>query len=176
MTVQLGQIALRYALEEMQAGASEVGGNNRGPWVEKYLNANHPGRITHREQPWCAAFWSWCWKMAAEETGLRLVVPFSRSCGHLLARFQELGQVKTTPADPRPVLAGDAVFWDFQCRGTPQHVNMVCEVRDGVLFTIGGNEGPEDSGAPVQIKHRGSLALLKQVHGIGLMGREEPRK
>ena len=50
------------------------------------------------------------------------------------------------------------------------HVNMLHHVDDaGVLYTIGGNEGNEDSGAPVRIKKRGPLAELGALHGFGRM-------
>lgn len=174
MTVRMGEIALRYALQEMAAGAAEIGGNNRGPFVEKYLNARHPDRIEHREQPWCAAFWCWCWLEAQRETRRPVAISFSRSCAHLLAQFEERGQVRQPSHDSRPILPGDAVFWDFAGGGTVHHVNMVYEVRDGVLYTIGGNEGSEDSGAPVSVKRRGAVASLKQVYAFGLMSAGEP--
>lgn len=170
----IGEIALRYALEEMRDGAREVGGNNQGPWVEKYLNAQHPERTSHRGEPWCAAFWSWCWLQAAHETGVQLPVGYSRSCGVLRDQFHELGRLRWLSGDQRVISAGDAVFWDYTGDLHPDHVSMVYEVRDGVLFTIGGNEGDTDSGAPVAIKRRGHIGSLKHLHGFGLMPQELP--
>ena len=164
-----GQIALRYALEEVRAGACEIGGNNQGPFVEKYLNAEHPDRTTHRGEPWCAAFWSWCWLQAAKELGVVPTVPYSRSCGVLRDHFCELGQLRWLSGDERQIFPGDAVFWDFTGDLKPDHVSMVIEVRDGVLYSVGGNEGTEESGAPVSMKRKGHLSELKHLHGIGLM-------
>lgn len=166
MSVPLGEIALRYALEEVRAGAREVGGNNAGPWVEKYLNAAHPGRISHTGQPWCAAFWGWCWLQAAKETGIKLPVSYTASCTTLHIQFAALGHLLRPGGVVRP---GDAVFWDHAGDGTPDHVNMVYEVRGGVLWTVGGNEGSEESGAPVQLKNRGRMSEAAHLHGVGLM-------
>ena len=41
-----GRAALEPAIAQMQAGAKEVGSNNSGPWVEKYLNNILPGLPT----------------------------------------------------------------------------------------------------------------------------------
>lgn len=172
---RLGDTALRYALEELRAGASEQGGNNQGPFVEKYLNAQHPERITHRGQPWCAAFWSWCWLQAAHELGEQLPVPYSRSCSVLRVHFQALGLLRPPQGDDRPVQAGDAAFWDRDGDGNPDHVNMVYELRSGELVTIGGNEGSEASGAPVHIRSRGRLSSLSTLLGFGLMYPEARR-
>src|SRR5438046_2558070 len=52
---QLGRGALAAAIGELNAGAGEVGGNNSGPWVVKYLNG-----MAEEGRSWCAAFGSWC--------------------------------------------------------------------------------------------------------------------
>ena len=51
----LGRAALATAIGELKAGAGEVGGNNSGPWVKKYLA---PAGLEEGE-PWCASFVSW---------------------------------------------------------------------------------------------------------------------
>lgn len=38
MKTNLGLAALKVAKSEMEAGAREIGGNNRGEFVEKYLS------------------------------------------------------------------------------------------------------------------------------------------
>jgi hypothetical protein len=56
-----GRAALEAAIAEIEAGAREVGENNGGPFVKKYLN----GRL---EPPanWCAGFVSWCFAQHPE--------------------------------------------------------------------------------------------------------------
>ncbi len=58
-----GRRALATAIEELKDGAGEIGGNNRGPHVKKYLNDLAP-----EGQPWCAGFVSYCFSKNAEGT------------------------------------------------------------------------------------------------------------
>jgi len=135
---------------EIKAGAREIGGNNQGPFVEKYLNANHPERITHQGEPWCAAFYLWCWLQIGP-----IPFPFTRSSHILYERMPWSSRVLT---NPQP---GDALFWNYHKDGndSPSHVNMVHHVDSaGVIYTVGGNEGDESSGAPVKIKPRHDLS------------------
>lgn len=178
----LAGLALGFAESEAKTGASEIGGNNAGPFVEKYLNANHPERISHKGEPWCVAFYFWCWLQAARCTGSTLSVEFTRGARELWARMSEHGQVLTCAEllgqaehqvqrqeSPFTPATGDAVFWDHNQDGDPDHVNMVHHLDGDILYTIGGNEGSEESGAPVRIKRRGRLAHLDELHGFGRM-------
>ncbi len=173
----LGQIAVGFADSEAAAGAAEIGGNNAGPWVEKYLNANHPTEITHRGEPWCVAFALWCWMQALRTQGDELPFAFTRSAGQLWERLPARGELLRTkggklPPCELPLLharPGDFAFWDFNGNDSPDHVNLVHHVEDDVLFTIGGNEGKEDSGAPVRVKRRGRLGTLPHLFGLGRM-------
>lgn len=54
--MDLSRSILSAAKAEIRAGAREIGGNNRGPFVAKYLE---PSGL-RPPQPWCAAFASWC--------------------------------------------------------------------------------------------------------------------
>ena len=64
--VNLSETALSIARSEIKKGAQEVGGNNRGPFVAKYLQ---PSGL-RPPQPWCAAFVSWCLLSASKKLGL----------------------------------------------------------------------------------------------------------
>ena len=93
--------------------------------------------------------------------------------GLVLTRAEALesAQADLKPATFTPV-PGDALFWDHNGNGDPDHVNMLHHVDDaGVLYTIGGNEGNEESGAPVRVKRRGLLEELGRVLGFGRMYR-----
>lgn len=182
----VADMAVAVAEGEAAAGAAEIGGNNAGPFVERYLNANHPAEISHHGEPWCVAFFCWCWMEAGRRAGVKLPVTYTRSSGTLWARMSEHGQVFTRaevrgpaqlsgPLGTRCPEPGDAVFWDFTGNGEPDHVNMVHHLdEDGALYTIGGNEGNEASGAPVRVKRRGPLGELPRVLGFGRMYRELP--
>lgn len=174
----LAESALDFALAESHAGAREVGGNNSGPWVEKYLNALHPSRISHKLESWCVGFVLWCYIQACEIAGRSLPVRFTLSTSHLWAQLEKRGQVlrvangevvsekaELIQPDPKP---GDLAFWDFSGNGVPDHINMVVSYSEELgLATIGGNEGNEASGAPVEVKQRGLLAKLPKLYGFG---------
>jgi hypothetical protein len=40
---------------------------------------------------------------------------------------------------------------------------------DGTLYTVGGNEGTEASGAPVKLKRRGRIQELTELLAVGWM-------
>jgi hypothetical protein len=180
----LGHIACGYADAEAQAGAREIGGDNCGPFVEKYLNANHPQQITHQGEAWCVAFFLWCWLQALRPLGRELPFKFTRGSIELWARLQEgggqvwriVGSGDQALQDPvafqlRP---GDACFRDFNGNGEPDHVTMVHHVdSEGTLYTIGGNEGKPDTGAPVQVQRRGRLGEIHHLFGFGRIFRLE---
>lgn len=141
--------ALQVAIDEMRAGARELGGNNRGPFVVKYLNGLAP-----EGSSWCAAFVSWCY---AQHPG---GIPFSYDLSARKLRSQFTGGHNSrliayqsdSGSEPSP---GDLVFWwRGQRRGWQGHVGLVHHVRDGILYTIEGNRG---------IEVRGSSYILKQL-------------
>ena len=66
----VGRAVLTAAIGELKAGAGEVGGNNSGPFVEKYLK---PAGLVP-PQPWCASFVSWCFLQASG--GIAAQMPF----------------------------------------------------------------------------------------------------
>lgn len=172
-------MAVGFAEAEAAAGARELGGNNRGPFVQKYLNAAHPERLSHDGEPWCVAFYCWCWLQVHQASGYALPFSFTRGVDRLWAMFAARGLVERA-SPPRPehqaeppgraplAAPGDAAFFDWNRDGDPDHVAMVHRISpDGVLFTIGGNEGNEASGAPVRSKRRGRLHELPELYGFG---------
>lgn len=179
---QMALIAVAFAEQEAAAGAREVGGNNTGPWVRKYLNARNPEKATHDKEPWCCAFYCWCWLEAAQTFGTKLAIPYTRSCGVLLGGMKERGwlqvRAQVISANAQRALEphlfrvrpGDAAFWDFNGDGKADHVNMVHHMDpDGILYTLGGNEGAESSGAPVKLKQRGRIQELTDLLAVGWM-------
>jgi hypothetical protein len=148
--------AVEAAEAEAAAGAREVGGNNAGPWCEKYLNADHPERITRRGLPWCVGFVLWCWMQAGP-----LPFAWTLSAGALWEHLPRKDRVSLPGTLPQ-MEPGYVLFWNYHADGTdaPSHVNMVHHVGDGTIYTIGGNEGDEASGAPVKVKPRHDLSKL----------------
>lgn len=52
----IGYETYRRGLEEAFKGAREIGGNNKGVWVQKYMG--------QEGLPWCVAFATWCYRTA----------------------------------------------------------------------------------------------------------------
>lgn len=72
----LSQRALELAIAEI--GNGEIGGNNRGPHVDRYREQGRTGGVGG-DGAWCAAFVSYCYRRAAAE--LRCSLPFETSAG-----------------------------------------------------------------------------------------------
>jgi Putative peptidoglycan binding domain len=95
-----GRAALEAAIQEMSSGAREIGANNSGPWVEKYLNA-----ILSPPANWCAGFVSWCFSQIPGG------IPFRYSLGarDIRKQFHRKGWIydpKTQSPEP-----GDIIVW-----------------------------------------------------------------
>ncbi len=138
----LGRAALLAAINELKAGAGEVGGNNKGPWVRKYMEpAGLPDGY-----PWCAAFVSWCFLQAVG--GDRRDMPFNYSAGarDIFNQLKNKGWSFTGQSEklPKP---GDIVCWWRTSLASPNgHIGIVHHSKDGFLYTIEGNKAANVAG------------------------------
>jgi len=138
----LGRAALEVAVGELNTGAGEIGGNNAGPFVRKYLG---PAGLPEGNS-WCASFVSWCYLEASG--GNQAVMPFKYCPGAraLLARFRDKGWA-SAPQDSYQPVPGDPVFWwRVNLTGWQGHVGLVHQLLDGMLYTIEGNRSPRVQG------------------------------
>lgn len=138
----LGRAALAAAIGELNAGAGEIGGDNRGPWVKKYLT---PAGLPEGN-PWCASFVSWCYFQASG--GDKHAMPFAYCPGarNLLEEFKAKGWARGPKSGYQP-LPGDIVVWWRESQGSWKgHVGFVHQVQDGMLYTIEGNKSPNVQG------------------------------
>jgi hypothetical protein len=138
----LGRQALKCAISELVSGAGEIGGNNMGLWVRKYLA---PAGLEEGE-PWCASFVSWCFLQASG--GNKAAMPFNYTPGaqDLLKQMKDKGwSYKPESAyQPQP---GDLVFWWREKSSSWQgHVGLVHQLKEGMLYTIEGNKSPNVQG------------------------------
>lgn len=132
-----GRAALAAAIEELKAGAGEIGGNNRGPFVRKYLNGMAP-----EGSSWCAAFVSWCY--AQHPAGAPF--PYTLSARTLLAEFKKRGWAHGPGSSHEPRPGDIVVWWRERLAGWKGHVGLVHHLRDGMLYTIEGNRSPRVQG------------------------------
>lgn len=126
---QRGRAALAVAIDEMKAGAREIGSNNSGGFVKKYLNG-----ILEPPANWCAGFVSWCFAQHA------VGIPFRYSLGarDIRFRFKSKGWL-LEDEEPEP---GDIiVWWRGQPDGWKGHIGFVHHCSHGIVYTIEGNKG-----------------------------------
>lgn len=125
----LSDMTLAVAVEEARAGAREIGANNAGPFVEKYL------RREDKPGAWCAGFASWCIHEAAARLDVTPPAPYKLTARGLQRELQPLRKGE----EP---MGGDLVFWWRVAPDSWQgHVEIVSGFSDGILWTIGGNRG-----------------------------------
>jgi hypothetical protein len=135
----VGRKALEVAMGEAKAGCGEVGSNNHGPHVRKYLNG-----LADEGESWCAGFVSYCFSQA---TGQNAAFGYLVGAQAIHNRMRDLGHsypaAMTNPPQP-----GDIIAW---LRIDPKnpvktewhgHVGIVHSFMNGILWTIEGNRGP----------------------------------
>ena len=139
---RLGRAALAAAIGELKGNAREIGGNNRGPFVRKYLA---PAGV-EEGNAWCASFVSWCFLQAAG--GDRAAMPFAYLPGAraLLAEFKRKGWASAPGSGYLPQPGDVAVWWRVSLAGWQGHTGLVHSVADGMLYTIEGNRSPRVQG------------------------------
>ena len=130
--VNLSETAVSIARSEIKKGAQEVGGNNRGPFVAKYLQ---PSGL-RPPQPWCAAFMSWCLLSASKKLGLT-PLPYFVSAREMFNWAKASGYIVDEP------IAGCLVFFSrgglFSWKG---HCGIVDSISRSKLVIIEANRGP----------------------------------
>jgi hypothetical protein len=104
---------------ESLVGVMEVGGNNRGPMVNRIILAND-GAIG---EPWCGDFVAYCYRQAG-----------SKAVTRSWASVRLLGSVSGVQRVSKP-LAGDLVRFNFD------HVGMFVRDAGAFIETIEGNTG-----------------------------------
>jgi CHAP domain/Putative peptidoglycan binding domain len=138
----LGRAALQSAIGELRAGAVEVGGNNSGPWVKKYLDPAHVAE----GNSWCASFVSWCFLQASGGDQATMPFPYSPGAKALLKEFKDEGWEQEPQSGYVPLPGDIVVWWRVQAQGWQGHVGLVHQLKDGMLYTIEGNRSPQVQG------------------------------
>jgi hypothetical protein len=138
----VGRRSLQICIAELRAGAGEVGGNNRGPFVRKYLE---PAGIMEGSS-WCASFASWCFLQASGAVLEAMPFPYSPGARAMLHEFKHRDWAHA-PGSAYVPLPGDLVFWwRVQAQGWQGHVGLVHQSLAGMLYTIEGNRSTKVQG------------------------------
>jgi hypothetical protein len=138
-----GRAALQFAIDELKAGAGEVGGNNRGPWVKKYLD---PTGLAEGNS-WCAAFISWCFLQAAG--GDKKAMPFKYNAGarNVYNQFKQKGwHYDGADASKQPQPGDIVAWWRVSLPSGFGHIAIVHHFRDGFIYTLEGNKAANVAG------------------------------
>ena len=137
----IGRTALQFAINELNAGAGEQGGNNKGPWIKKYLQ---PTGLAEGNS-WCAAFISWCFLQAAG--GDKKNMPFKYTAGARNVYNQLKQKSFIYDANITQPLPGDIVtWWRVSMPSGFGHIAIVHHFKDGFLYTLEGNKAANVAG------------------------------
>ncbi|MGK6352094.1 N-acetylmuramidase domain-containing protein [Parapedobacter sp. DT-150] len=138
----LGRKALQAAIQELKAGAGEVGGNNRGPWVAKYLA---PAGLPEG-YAWCAAFVSWCFLQAVDGQQHRMPFQYTAGARNLFNQLKQKGWSFAGEDDRQPKPGDIVCWWRNTMASGLGHIGLVHHVEDGFLYTIEGNKAANVAG------------------------------
>lgn len=132
-----GRAALDVALAERAAGHGEVGGDNLGQYVQRYLDGKAP-----MGSSWCAGFVSHCFRQAL---GHDAVFGYIVGAQALHNRMRQLGHAYSASLG-NPPLPGDIIVWRRADPSDPEsywkgHVGIVHSFANGMLWTVEGNRG-----------------------------------
>jgi peptidoglycan hydrolase-like protein with peptidoglycan-binding domain len=139
----LGELTVAYAQRHLAAGAREVGGQNRGPWVRLYT-----GGMEGPDWPWCAGFATFCLRQAAATLGAPMPLPSTLSCDAIAAGGRAAGSFLASPgAAARKRIAPGSFFLRRDTSGRLQyaHTGLVTEVDADSFRSIEGNTNDDGS-------------------------------
>lgn len=133
-----GVYALKAAIAELKAGAREIGGNNQGSYVAKYLASVKK----QPPQPWSVAFVSWAFSQGRDGAPFT-VSAFEPDIFNAFNEKQWLHKIQD-PYIPEP---GDIV-WSVSDSGNKSVLlGIVQDFQSNTVYTIQGNtEDGQDSG------------------------------
>lgn len=111
---------------------------------------------------WCACFVSWC----AEQCGYieNHTMPKFAACSAGVEFFKFRNQWVQSTGRYEPVV-GNVIFFDWEGDGRPNHVGIVKDYRNGIVFTIEGNSGDH----PGYCRERTYNLYSKDILGYGVV-------
>ena len=155
----LRDVAVRIARLHLEAGAREVPGGNRGPWIRIYGCEG---------EPWCAAFALFVLRHAAELTGEPLPIRGSTSCDELAKEARSLGRLIEDPKAPDLAPGDLLLLWELK-NGVRdfRHVGLVEAVGSASVQTIEGNTNPDGGREGFEVERRRRSLHQKSAIRLG---------
>ena len=133
---EIGRGAIVVAQEEMKESARELGGNNSGMYVKKYMGEAKYESLKPENRSWCAAFVSYCFHESAKR--MEIPPPFEYKFGaREIFNWGKNKRYTFTEKLPEP---GDIVtWWRSDPTSWQAHVGIVFGATEDWLYTIEGN-------------------------------------
>jgi hypothetical protein len=167
-TVLHPDAALPLLTKVLQVAGTQVGveevprGSNRGPQVDKYIEAvglDPSGRFA-----WCVAFQFWCFQKAAHD--LNVANPMIKTAGVLdhwnKAGNQGIARITAAKARSNPALVKPGHLFCINRGSGLGHTGFVEQVLGGKLITIEGNTNEGGSGEGIGVFRR-SLRKIADI-------------
>lgn len=155
-----------------EAGASEIGGNNSGPWVAEFHNIEDDGDPDN-DGAWCASFQAECFERAARQLGLEQppLTYSRRQRGGAQALFRRVaaGGSRVAPEDLEHMQLY-VICWKRGNLSWQGHIEsgFYDKSRDDFV-TIGANVGSYSrvAGRVRRFRHED---WKNRLHGVALLG------
>jgi len=132
-------LAVDVALIEVAKHVKEVGGQNRGPEIDKYLKSANAS--LEKEYGWCGMFVYYCFSQAAKSLGKILPIRSGQMWSGQKVKTWSLSNPDKI-VYTSPILRGDIYVMNSY------HVGMVVEdmTDSSIMKTVDGNQSFADSG------------------------------
>lgn len=137
----LGQMVIACAKQHVKSHPTEIGGQNRGPWVRLYMKGNEG-----TQWPWCAGFVSFVMKQACDSLHVPLPVTNTFSCDIIAtsAKEKDIFREGSKISDKRMIKPG-SLFLNRRTSTDWVHTGFVLKAEDDIFHTIEGNTNDEGS-------------------------------
>jgi hypothetical protein len=147
---KLGDMMIAYAKQHLRAGACEVGGQNRGPWVRLYMDGKEGA-----DWPWCAGFVSFILKQACDALNRPLPFATSPSC-YIMAMNAKDKKMYRHGSELGAMRGENLTGAIFFVRSGNQwsHTGIVIEAKYDAFYTVEGNTNDDGSAEGYEVCKR----------------------
>lgn len=151
--------------EKVQTNGEEYTYKDIGVYYSQWYCGGSYWSGWNEQTPWCACYISWAIYELEEstETSYLTSVPKESHVDKLMATFDTAhwltSQYLGGNTNPR---SGDLIFFDWNADSEPQHVGVVLEVKNGMVYTIEGNSAG-------RVTIRSYLLTDQRIIGYGIL-------
>ena len=132
---------LFHVRKHLAAGAIEIGGQNKGPWVRLYMDGRDGA-----DQPWCAGFVRFILRQASETSGQARPINGHVNCDTLGDQAKAEGLYVSESELNKSMLTPGSIFLARASDGDLFHTGIVTHIGGSNFQTIEGNT--DEAGSP----------------------------